>query len=207
MSLGMRGARVETKSLTYAELGAALGITPASAKRLAIRRLWPKAQGNDGLARVAVPIERLSSPKHPAPAAGDAPGDDIDASPGDDTGDDAGGVTDDVPTIVGMLRAQVGRLEADLEKATAGLDDARAALEVERIRAAQVDVLKAMLDAEKVRVEDANRRVEDVRASERQRVEDIKVERDRWAVQAEKLLPLAETGSRMPAWWPFKRRA
>ncbi|MBA9065648.1 hypothetical protein GGQ91_005070 [Methylobacterium fujisawaense] len=50
---------METKSLTCAELGAALGITAAGAKRLAIRHGWHKVQGNDGKARVAVPIERL----------------------------------------------------------------------------------------------------------------------------------------------------
>lgn len=50
---------METKSLTHAELGAALGIMAASAKWLAIRHGWHKVQGNDGKARVAVPIESL----------------------------------------------------------------------------------------------------------------------------------------------------
>ena len=47
---------MDTKPLTYAELAEALGITPASAKRLAIRRGWPKQLGNDGKARVMVPL-------------------------------------------------------------------------------------------------------------------------------------------------------
>ena len=50
---------METRHLTYAELGEALSISAASAKRLAIRRGWPKQPGNDGKARVCVPAERL----------------------------------------------------------------------------------------------------------------------------------------------------
>src|SRR5215207_6476300 len=54
---------METRLLTYAELGEALGITVDSAKRLARRRGWRKQPGNDGRARVAVPAERLV-PRH-----------------------------------------------------------------------------------------------------------------------------------------------
>ena len=46
---------MDAKWLSYEELGQALGITPASAKRLATRRKWAKKPGNDGHTRVAVP--------------------------------------------------------------------------------------------------------------------------------------------------------
>jgi PIN domain nuclease of toxin-antitoxin system len=42
--------------MTYAELGLARGISAASATRLAFRRKWPRQAGNDGTARVSVPI-------------------------------------------------------------------------------------------------------------------------------------------------------
>lgn len=42
--------------MTYAELGAARGISTASATRLAFRRKWRRQGGNDKTARVAVPI-------------------------------------------------------------------------------------------------------------------------------------------------------
>ncbi len=49
----------DTRSLTYTELGKARGISPASAKRLALRHGWHKEPGNDGLARVRVPVTVL----------------------------------------------------------------------------------------------------------------------------------------------------
>jgi hypothetical protein len=42
--------------MTYAELGRVRGISTASATRLAFRRKWQRQRGNDGTARVAVPV-------------------------------------------------------------------------------------------------------------------------------------------------------
>jgi hypothetical protein len=42
--------------MSYRELGESRGISAASAKRLALRRHWRRQQGNDGTARVAVPV-------------------------------------------------------------------------------------------------------------------------------------------------------
>jgi hypothetical protein len=56
----------DTRSLTYAEIGKARGISAASAKRLALRHGWRKVAGNDGLARVSVPVTWLeTSPETP----------------------------------------------------------------------------------------------------------------------------------------------
>ena len=54
--------------LTYAEAGRALEMQPGSVKRLSFRRKWPRRTGNDGLARVGVPVAELH------PATGDATG-------------------------------------------------------------------------------------------------------------------------------------
>jgi len=45
-----------TRRMTHTELGAARGISPKSAERLAQRRRWPRQIGSDGTARVVVPI-------------------------------------------------------------------------------------------------------------------------------------------------------
>lgn len=47
--------------LTYAELAAKLGIKAESAKRLSQRRKWARVVGNDGLSRVRVPREAVTS--------------------------------------------------------------------------------------------------------------------------------------------------
>lgn len=64
--------------LTYAEAAERLGIKPESVKKRAIRRGWPRQQGNDGLARVRLPDD-LSAHNVPGPVtrhtAGDATGD------------------------------------------------------------------------------------------------------------------------------------
>jgi hypothetical protein len=46
----------DVRWMSYAELGQARGISTASATRLAFRRKWRRQVGNDGTARVAVPI-------------------------------------------------------------------------------------------------------------------------------------------------------
>ncbi len=50
----------DTRWMTYAELGQARGINAASARRLAYRRKWRRQAGNDGTARVAVPVDEAA---------------------------------------------------------------------------------------------------------------------------------------------------
>lgn len=170
--------------MTYGELAEFLGRSEEAARQLAKRRRWRRSISNDdGKARVSVPLEFLEQPRPPVDPR---PEDEADAEqPADDQAD--------VLSVVAVLREQVDRLTGDLAAA-------RTALDVERVRAAQVDVLKAVLESERARLEDA-------RAAEARRVEDLKAERDRWAAQADRLIPLAETGSRSRPWWPFKRSA
>lgn len=134
------------QSLTYSELAQALGITRESARQLAMRRRWPRRTGNDGRARVAVPVSELASPRDP-------PSDTPSITP-DDTPDEA-----PQPETVAVLVRHVERLELELAKA-------QASLETERTRGAQVDVLKAVLDVE------------------RERVAELRAERDRWQALA-----------------------
>src|SRR4051794_25538144 len=46
-----------TVRLTYAELAEARGVSLGAARRMVHRHRWPKQVGNDGLSRIAVPVE------------------------------------------------------------------------------------------------------------------------------------------------------
>ena len=50
----------DVRWMSYAELAQARGISVASAKRLTLRRKWRRQAGNDGTARVGVPISELA---------------------------------------------------------------------------------------------------------------------------------------------------
>lgn len=50
---------MDTELLTYRELAEKLGVKPESARKTAQRKRWKRVTGNDGLARVAVPVEAL----------------------------------------------------------------------------------------------------------------------------------------------------
>lgn len=142
---------METKSLTYDELGEALGITPASAKRLAIRRKWPKAPGNDGRTRVTVPSERLENSKRPAnDDTSDITADDTSA----DTREVSGNVSGDITQVVNILTQHIAKLEKELADV--------------RERASDRDILEGQLEGLKTVLE-----------VERRRGEELRVERDR----------------------------
>src|SRR4051812_5286084 len=115
---------METRLLTYAELADALGITTASAKRLAIRRRWAKQPGNDGRSRVVVPVERLLVER--TPATGDSTRDDTAVVTNEATSDDIG----DKLIVITTLTRHIERLEQDLTAVKAERDRA-AALAVE----------------------------------------------------------------------------
>src|SRR5215207_1180771 len=98
--------------LTYAELGDRLGISPASVKRRANRRKWPKRIGNDGLSLVAVPAEVLEAGPHGRDVAGD------DAE--DDAGDDASDyklLAEHLKVELQEVKASALTLRADLRSA------------------------------------------------------------------------------------------
>lgn len=158
---------MDTKSLTYAELGEVLGITAASAKRLAIRRKWPKAAGNDGRSRVTVPVEYLEQER---PAAGDDASDDTGDVPEVDAGDAPGDVTRDdgdaVRAVAAILGDHITQLRGDLDAVQAKLAAVEAERDAERVRAGQVEVLTALMEAE------------------RRRAEELRIERDRWQEEA-----------------------
>ena len=193
---------VDTKLLTYAELADALGIAPASAKRLAIRRGWQKTPGNDGKARVAVPVERLEIERRPT---SDSPSDDTDDDPSDVTSDNQGlsvtiprdDTSDRGDTELPAFLAATAVLTQHIERLERELAESKSALEIERVRAAQVEALTAILEAERqrtaeLRTERDLERTRAVRAdglqaaleAEQRRSTELREERDRWQSSA-----------------------
>lgn len=175
---------METRLLTYEELGAALNITPASAKRLAIRRKWAKKPGNDGKSRVAVPVERLAV--KPPPVTGDSTSDDTDGDTSDSTGDGAGDRSD-IPSVVSVLSRHIERLEMQLTAVIAKLTTVEYERDAERQR------LEAERDAERQRanelalqaatVEPLRETVQFLKLAlegDKHRIREVQQERDRW---------------------------
>ena len=183
--LGITGAGVDTRSLSYDELADMLGIERESARHLAFRRRWRRTKGNDGKARVDVPLEVLPQPGPVTPAGGRPDG------PTDSSTDTPAGSLTGSETV---LTRHIERLEAMLTDAQARLADVEADRDVARGEARDAvrarEAVEAQLAALNI-----------VLAIERQRVEDIKSDRDRWSAQA------AQLGDRRGLFGWFRRRA
>jgi hypothetical protein len=63
----------QTRMMTYAEAAQLLGIKVESVMRRARNRKWHKELGNDGLARIAVPLSIIPPDDPPALPADDPP--------------------------------------------------------------------------------------------------------------------------------------
>jgi hypothetical protein len=139
-----------SRSLTYAEMAEALKITPESANRLARRKRWQRAKGNDGRTRVAVPEEALvrqdSPPVSPTDSQMDSPPDKLIKA---------------LEAHVETLKAQLSAAEARIDKQAddlvaydtayaAGLTAERAKVEAERAKAERVIAEFAARDAQHV---------------------------------------------------------
>jgi hypothetical protein len=124
------------RSLTYAKLAEALGITPESANRLARRKRWPRMKGNDGKTRVAVPDKTLDRPDKPPVSPGDSPPDSPSDSPPDNN----------------PVHAQIARLEGELVGTLEALIEARARADAAEAQSAKLSV---DLAAERAKTEKA----------------------------------------------------
>jgi hypothetical protein len=165
----------DTRWMSYDELAVALAITPDSARRLAFRRKWPRKAGNDGKARVGVPAERI--PDQPPVVIPDISPDTVPDGPPD--------ASPDITPVIRALSQHIERLEKELETVKAERETERARAAGLALTAAEGEALKAILD------------------SERRRLEEVRLERDGWRSQAERLtLALPAPVS----WWPFRKR-
>jgi len=124
------------RRMTYAELAAVRGISPASAKRLPQRHHWGRQTGNDGVTRVTVPLSALVKPaqtkeKSVAPDS-ESMSPVTAATQRVSSSDVTGDVIDDVaPLVIPVTEA----LENAFEELRATIADLRQRLDHERDRA------------------------------------------------------------------------
>lgn len=166
----------ETRWLTYDELAAALRIAPDSARRLVARRRWPRMTGNDGKARIQVPIERLT-PDSPSAITRDI---EIDAA----ADSKADSHPDAVSPIMQVLMRHLERVEKDLENVKAERDREQSRAAGLAVRIAEVETARAALEGEAATLKNilTNRDLELGR--ERERVADLSARLMNATVQA-----------------------
>lgn len=183
--------REDVKLLTYDEIADLFGIERESARHLVLRKQWRRTKGNDGKARIEVPLDALPVPRT-----------------GEDTVECPSPDADDGTSSAQVLARHIERLELALEAAQERLSETEAARDEARDKAramererdearaearvitAQVEALNTILAVERERT-----------AAERVRVEEWKAVADRFAGQAEQML----TAQARRSWWPWRR--
>ena len=118
--------------LTYAEAGQALEMQPSSVKRLSFRRKWPRRTGNDGLARVGVPVAELHSATGGGigSVTGDSAGVVTGGNTRDATGDSTGMGEDTASVPAETLAAELAHVRVQLATREGELAGMREALRV-----------------------------------------------------------------------------
>jgi hypothetical protein len=173
-------------SLTYVELAEALKITPESANRLARRKRWQRAKGNDGRTRVAVPEEALVRQDSPLVSPTDSPMD----SPPD--------------KLIKALEAHVETLKAQLAAAEARIGkQADDMVAYDTAYAAGLAAERAKVEAERAKAE---RVIAEFAARDAQYVADLAAERAQTAKAIEAFAALADrldqlAAERAKPWW------
>jgi hypothetical protein len=154
---------MDVEWLTYDELADRLGIGRESARTLVKRKRWARKPGNDGRARIGLPLEDLAARRDQAgersgePVPGHVP-----ERSGDQTEDRAG-------AVLAVLTRHIERLEGMLADARAQAAD-REAMQLERDAArADRDLATAQAQTERARREGLERRLEEAQERMAQR--------------------------------------
>lgn len=154
----------DTILLSYDELAERLGINRESARQLTLRKRWPRRKGNDGRARVEVPLDVL-----PVITSD---------SPSQNTFDETSAVhtltrhIERLEQALDSAHERAGRFELERDEAR---NETRAAERDRDAARTQIEALKAVLEAEKSRT---NVQIDCVA--------ELKAERDQWRDQAQR---------------------
>jgi hypothetical protein len=149
--------------LTYDELADRLGIGRESARTLVKRKRWARQPGNDGRARIGVPLEEIAARDDQAPERSpERPGEPVPEHTPERPGDQTG-------AVLAVLTRHIERLESLLADAQARAGE-RDAVQAERDAArADRDLATARAEAERVRSEGLARRLEEAQERMAQR--------------------------------------
>jgi hypothetical protein len=134
---------MEVQWLTYDELAERLGIGRESARTLVKRKRWARQTGNDGRARIGLPVEELEARSESAVRVEqeqDQPGEQA----GDQSPDRA---SEHSPEVMAVLTRHIERLEAQLEEALKRAGERDELLTQRDVLTTQVDALRAALAA------------------------------------------------------------
>lgn len=154
----------DTRLMTYDEIAEACGISRESARQLVMRRRWRKEKGNDGRARVEVPIEKLPS---------GYTSDDTSSNPSDRTRRQVPDEADEEPigtVAIEALTRVIERQEKELEEVRAALAQVREERNAARIQIAQIEGARDVVAAE--------------RDAARAAMVQVEADRDRWHAAA-----------------------
>ncbi len=128
---------MEVQWLTYDELAERLGIGRESARTLVKRKRWARQTGNDGRARIGLPVEELEARSESAVRA-----EQEQDQPGDRSPDRA---SEHSPEVMAVLTRHIERLEAQLEEALKRVGERDELLTQRDVLTTQVDALRAAL--------------------------------------------------------------
>jgi len=188
--------------VSYAELAELRGISKRSAARMAFRHGWARQKGNDGSARVAVPMADLE-PKAAATDGtmdGEASGTIDGAIPG--AGNGISKAISVLEAAVTELRERAERDEAEIERERARADAAEAELRTAREKVAAAD---AKAETAESRVDDLAVQV-GMLVEARARADLLQVEVDRARAEAKGLkTELADTRAGRRRWFRWRR--
>lgn len=164
----------DVELLTYDEIAERFGITRESARQLVLRKHWTRRKGNDGRARIEIPVDALPPTTSPSVVS-----------------NGASESTSDLSEMTRALNRHIERVEQTLAAAVEKAEDlaverdaARAvareiererdaAQEKERALAAQIESLRALMASE-VRIAEM----------ERDAARQAKADRDQWRALA-----------------------
>jgi hypothetical protein len=168
-------ADTETRWLGYDEIAKALGIAPASARRLVARRQWPRKPGNDGRALIAIPLDRLTPDSPPDVSPADIPDVAHDSPPRvpPDVIPDTVAILAAMGRHVEHLEQELGNVRGERDAAKAERDAAIARATALTGEAAIASALRTTLDALKTALE-----------AEKGRLIEVRADRDRWHQEA-----------------------
>ena len=134
---------MEVQWLTYDELAERLGIGRESARTLVKRKRWARQTGNDGRARIGLPVEELEARSESAARA-----EQEQDQPGEQAGDRSlDRASEHSPEVMAVLTRHIERLEAQLEEALKRAGERDELLTQRDVLTTQVDALRAALAA------------------------------------------------------------